>query len=149
MALDAAARLNEKESSKDSESYLNAMLSELVKSYDIRACVFATFFRVGFDLHELNAHQKQYMELVQLYPYLKNGEIWKDIKQELDDLNVKATGDDKHWMDSAVELSNEQTEKAMKQQQKILNEVNERENKVLNNYFAAIRIKSEVKAISA
>lgn len=78
LALDAAAKLNEKE--KDSESYLNAMLTDLVKSYDIRACVFATFFRVGFDLHELNAFEKQYMELVQLYPYLKNGEIWKDIK---------------------------------------------------------------------
>lgn len=113
-ALDAAARQNEKEQGKDSESFLNAMLADLVKSYDIRACVFATFFRVGFDLHELNAFEKQYMELVQLYPYLKNGEIWKDIKQELDDLNVKATSDDKHWMESAVELSNEQTEKAIK-----------------------------------
>lgn len=124
------------------------MLSDLVKSYDIRACVFATFFRVGFDLHELNASEKQYMELVQLYPYLKNGEIWKDIKQELDDLNVKATSDDKHWMDSAIELSNEQTEKAVKAQQKILNEVNQRETKVLENYFSAIRIKTEVKLAS-
>jgi hypothetical protein len=105
MALDAAQRINEKE--RESDSYMNAMLADLVKSFDIRACVFATFFRVGFDLHELNAFEKQYMELIQLYPYLKNGEIWKDIKQELDDLNVKPTSDDKHWMDSAIEGSNE------------------------------------------
>lgn len=105
MALNAAQRLNEKE--KDSESYLNSCLNELVKSYDIRACVFSTFFRVGFDLHELSAFEKQYMELIQLFPYLKNGEIWKDIQQEMDDINVKPTSDDKHWMGTAIELSNE------------------------------------------
>lgn len=118
MALDAAQRLNEKE--KDSESYLNSMLNELVKSYDIRSCVFATFFRVGFDLHELSAFEKQYMELIQLFPYLKNGEIWKDIKQEMDDVDCKPTGDDKHWMDSAIEMSSEQAEKAHHKQKKIL-----------------------------
>jgi len=62
MALDAASKLNEKD--KDGESHLNAILNELVKSYDIRACVFSTFFRVGFDLHELTAFEKQYMELI-------------------------------------------------------------------------------------
>ena len=111
MALDAAQKLNDKE--KDSESYLNAMLNDLVKSYDIRSCVFATFFRVGFDLHELTSFEKQYMELIQLFPYLKNGEIWKDIKQEIDDMDCKATSDDKHWLETAVELSNEQAEKAI------------------------------------
>ena len=43
------------------------------------------------------------MEIIQLYPFLKNGEIWQDIKQELDDLNVKPTGDDAHWMESCIE----------------------------------------------
>ena len=78
LALNAAQKLNEKD--KHNDSYLNALLENLVKKYDIRACVFATFFRVGFDLHELSPSEKQYMEMIQLYPYLKNGEIWKDIK---------------------------------------------------------------------
>ena len=43
------------------------------------------------------------MEIIQLYPFLKNGEIWQDIKQELDDLNVKPSGDDAHWMESCIE----------------------------------------------
>ena len=44
---------------------------------------------------------------------LKNGEIWQDIKQELDDLNVKPTGDDAHWMESCIEEAFEQTEQAI------------------------------------
>jgi hypothetical protein len=102
---------------------MNALLLDLVKAYDIRACIFATFFRVGFDLHELNAAEKQQMEIIQLYPYLKNGEIWKDIKQELEDNNLKPTSDDKHWMESAIEGSIEQTEQAVVNQTKILCEV--------------------------
>lgn len=101
MALTAAQKLNEKD--KHNDSYMNALLERLVKTYDIRACVFATFFRVGFDLHELTPQEKQYLEMIQLYPYLKNGEIWKDIKQELDDMNLKPTSDDKNWMDSSIE----------------------------------------------
>lgn len=108
MALTAAQKLNEKD--KQNDSYMNSLLETLVKTYDIRACVFATFFRVGFDLHELTPSEKQYMEMIQLYPYLKNGEIWKDIKQELDDMNVKPTSDDKNWMDSSIEGAQEQTE---------------------------------------
>jgi hypothetical protein len=60
-------------------------MSEVSKSYDLRATIFGTFYRVGFDLHELTPKEKQRMEIIQLYPYLKNGEIWRDIKQECED----------------------------------------------------------------
>lgn len=60
-------------------------MADVAKSYDVRATIFATFYRVGFDLHELSPQEKQRMEVIQLYPYLKNGEIWADIKQELQD----------------------------------------------------------------
>jgi hypothetical protein len=58
-------------------------MKDLALSNDLRQTVFASFYRVGFDLHELTSSEKQRMELVQLYPYLKNGEIWLDIQQEL------------------------------------------------------------------
>jgi len=63
------------------------------------------------------------MEIIQLYPFLKNGEIWQDIKQELDDLNVKPTGDDAHWMESCIEEAFEQTCQAVKNQKKLDQEV--------------------------
>jgi len=53
------------------------------------------------------------MEIIQLYPYLKNGEIWRDIKQELEDKNIKATSDDQHWMETCIEEAQEQTEQAL------------------------------------
>lgn len=55
-------------------------------SNDFRLSIFASFYRVGFDLHDLTPNEKQRMEIIQLYPYLKNGEIWLDIQQELKDL---------------------------------------------------------------
>jgi hypothetical protein len=78
-------------------------MKEAARSYDLRLTVFASFYRVGFDLHDLTPKEKQRMEIVQLYPYLKNGEIWLDIKQELNDLNIRPTGDDGHWLETSIE----------------------------------------------
>lgn len=61
-------------------------MKEVANNYDMRATIFAVFYRVGFDLHELTAREKQRMEIIQLYPYLKNGELWLDIKEELEDI---------------------------------------------------------------
>ena len=125
---------------------MNALLDRLIKTYDVRACVFAAFFRVGFDLHELKPSEKQYMEIIQLYPYLKNGEIWQDIKQELEDGNVKPTSDDANWMNSGIEGAFEQTEQAIVNQQKLLSELKTQQQNVLDNYFAALRLKSQLNA---
>ena len=105
MALAAATKMNNGE--KFNESYISGVLSDLVKSYDLRSTVFATFYRVGFDLHELSNPEKQAMELITLYPFLKNGEIWRDIKEELDDTDVKPTTDDEHWLKTCIEESEE------------------------------------------
>ena len=56
------------------------MMKDVALSYDFRLTIFASFYRVGFDLHDLTPNEKQRMEVIQLYPYLKNGEIWQDIK---------------------------------------------------------------------
>lgn len=50
-ALEAAGKLSNKFLS---ESYLNKIMMDVAKSYDIRATIFGTFYRVGFDLHELS-----------------------------------------------------------------------------------------------
>jgi hypothetical protein len=75
MALEAASNIG-KGGDKYNESYVSNVLSKCVKDYDLRSTIFGTFYRVGFDLHELNANEKQVMEIIQLYPFLKNGEIW-------------------------------------------------------------------------
>lgn len=40
------------------------MLAENVKQFDLRQVIFAAFYRVGFDLHELSFEEKQYMEVI-------------------------------------------------------------------------------------
>jgi len=143
MALEAASNMG-KGSDKYNESYVSNLLNKFVKEYDLRSTIFGTFYRVGFDLHELNASEKQTMEIIQLYPFLKNGEIWQDIQQELVDLNIKPTGDDAHWMKSSIEEAFEQTEQAIINQKKLLQEVHEKEQAELENYFAAISIKKQI-----
>ena len=59
-------------------------MKKISEGFDNRATIFAAFYRVGFDLHELTPQEKQRMEIIQLYPYLKNGEVWRDIKEELE-----------------------------------------------------------------
>jgi hypothetical protein len=41
-----------------SESYFNKIMSDVSSQYDIRATIFGTFYRVGFDLHELSPQEK-------------------------------------------------------------------------------------------
>lgn len=39
--------------------------------------------------------------------------MWKDIKQELEEMAVKPIMDDRHWMDTSIEEANEQAELAI------------------------------------
>jgi len=34
------------------------------KNFDIRAVIFGTFYRCGFDLHDLSAKEKQLIEII-------------------------------------------------------------------------------------
>lgn len=61
-------------------------------------------------------------------------------------MNVKPTSDDKNWMDSSIEGAQEQTEQAIVNQSKLLAEVRNKQQGVLENYFTAIRLKSQINA---
>ena len=84
------------------------------------------------------------IEIIQLYPYLKNGEIWRDIQEEFDDQNLKPTSDDRHWMETCIEESREQTEAAIYDQQVLAGEMRAKDQEELDRYFAAIRLKNEL-----
>lgn len=128
----------------NAESALTRTMNDFAKSYDIRAVIFGTFYRCGFDLHELTPLEKQQIEIIQLYPYLKNGEIWRDIEEEFEDTNLRPTSDDKHWMETCIEESREQTEAAIAAQQALAGEIKGKNQEELDRYFAAIRLKNEL-----
>ena len=89
--------------------------------------------------------EKQRMEIIQLYPYIKNGEIWKDIKQELQDNNIKPTSDDEHWMETCIEESDEHLENALYNQNLYSQEILLKQQEDLDSYYSAIRLKNTVK----
>lgn len=78
------------------------------------------------------------MEIIQLYPYLKNGEVWLDIKEELKDMGVKATFDDGHWMNTCIEEAGEQIENAVYNQTLYSQEIEGKHQESLEAYYAAI-----------
>lgn len=130
----------------NAESALTRTMQDFAKSFDTRAVIFGTFYRVGFDLHELTPEEKQQIEVIQLYPYLKNGEIWRDIQEEFEDNNIRPTSDDRHWMETCIEESREQTEAAIFDQQVQAGEMKAKNQEELDRYFAAIRLKNELQS---
>lgn len=141
-AIEASNKINKK---NFSESYINKIMLDVAHSFDLRASIFCVFYRVGFDLHELTPSEKQRMELIQLYPYLRNGEIWKDTKEELIDVNLKPTSDDEHWLETCIEESDEHLENAIYNQNLYSQEINLKEQEDLDNYYSAIRMKHSIK----
>lgn len=144
-AIDASNKMNKK---TFSESYINKIMLDVAHSFDIRATIFCVFYRVGFDLHELTPAEKQRMEIIQLYPFIKNGEIWKDVKEELQDINIKPTSDDEHWMETCIEEADEHLENAIYNQNLYSTEVTLKQQEDLDSYYAAIRLKSTIKGKS-
>ena len=86
------------------------------------------------------------MEIIQLYPYLKNGEIWLDIKEELNDYGVKITQDDDHWMNTCIEEAQEQVENGIYNQTLYSSEIDAKAQGELENYYSAIRLNNNARS---
>ena len=59
-------------------------MKEEAEKYDLRAIVFCILYRTGFDRNELMPNEKQKIEVIQMYPHFKVGEIWSEIKFKLE-----------------------------------------------------------------
>lgn len=49
---------------KTQDSRLTELMNDFAKGYDTRSVIFGTFYRCGFDLHDLQPKEKQLMEIV-------------------------------------------------------------------------------------
>lgn len=49
----------------------------------MRLIVFSILYRIGFNKNDLNANEQQKIEVIQMYPHFKMGEIWGEIKKQL------------------------------------------------------------------
>ena len=72
------------ESEAGTEAYLVKKMKERAEDYDLRGIVFCVLYRTGFDRNELQPKEKQKIEVIQMYPHFKIGEVWHDIKFQLE-----------------------------------------------------------------
>lgn len=84
-----ALNANETVSEVGAEAYLIRMLREKTKKFDLRGIIFSILYRTGFDRNELQPSEKQRIEMINIYPQLRIGEIWTDIKEELEAMVIR------------------------------------------------------------
>jgi hypothetical protein len=82
--LKEALQANEADSEVGAEAYLIRMLRQKTRQFDLRGIIFAILYRTGFDKNDLSSSEKQRIEMIQIYPQMRIGEIWSEIKAELE-----------------------------------------------------------------
>ena len=127
------------------ETYLVNRIREEVEQYDIRLIVFSVLYRVGFARNDLTAYEQQKLEVIQMYPHFKMGEIWGDIKRQLRDGSVEPTEDDSHWMETALEEFEEQMGNCVNTQELIMREFNKNQEGELGKFYQVIKHNKQIK----
>jgi len=134
-----ALQASEADSEAGAEAYLIRVLREKSKCFDLRSIIFAILYRTGFDRNELKAKEKQRLEVIQIYPQLKMGEIWCEIQEELGDFKIRPTSDDLHWMLTSIEEFEELVLNCVNTQKMISRESKKHQEDDLNRFFDIIR----------
>lgn len=75
---------NEEDSEVGAEAYLIRMLRKETSQFDLRGIIFAILYRTSFDKNDLSPEEKQRIEMIQIYPQVRIGEIWTEIKEDLE-----------------------------------------------------------------
>ena len=82
-------------------------MMEIVSQRDLRAQVHVILKQTAFDTREMTGKELIKLEIVQMYPEFKIGEIWNDIKDDIKEMGVKVTSDDLNWMMTCIERAGE------------------------------------------
>ncbi len=139
MRLKDALKAGENDSEAGTEAYLVKRIQEKVEEYDFRAIIFCILYRTGFDRNELSPEQKQKIEVIQMYPHFKIGEIWKDTQVKLKRQNVKPTSDDYHWMMTNIEEFQEIVQAVTNTQTMIAKEHRMQQDEDLQKFYDIIK----------
>jgi cilia- and flagella-associated protein 69 len=78
-----SSKNNQEDSEVGAEAYLIRMLRKETSQFDLRGIIFAILYRTSFDKNDLAPEEKQRIEMIQIYPQVRIGEIWTEIKEDL------------------------------------------------------------------
>jgi cilia- and flagella-associated protein 69 len=133
------------EAEKQSEmSVLRKKQLDFVRKRDLRASIFCCLSQVGFDSNELTPQERQKMEVIRMYPDFRKGELFLDIKNELEALGIRPTSDDRYWLQQCLDEALEQASNTIKNQSLIAREHKRDEEQALSEFYQTI-LKSGVK----
>jgi hypothetical protein len=127
------------EAEKQSEmTLLRKKQLEFVRKRDLRASIYCCLSEVGFDCNELVPTERQKMEVIRMYPEFRKGELFLDIKNELESLGIKPTSDDRYWLQQCLDEVLEQASNTIKNQSMIAREHKREEEKALSEFYTTI-----------
>lgn len=128
------------------ESYLNHKIAEITKSFDLRETIYSIFYRVGLNGISINSDDdRQTFVSIKMYPIFKNLENWLDVTEEFEDLKFRPTSDDRNWILTQIEESEDKMNQAIKQQKVISDTIKKAQQRELNEYFHKIKMMGELK----
>lgn len=127
------------EAEKQSEmTNLRKKQLEFVRKRDLRASLYCCLSQVGFDCNELTPQERQKMEVIRMYPDFRKGELFLDIKNELESLGIRPTSDDRFWLQECLDEALEQATNTIKNQSMIAREHKRDEEKALSEFYQTI-----------
>lgn len=127
------------EAEKQSEmSQLRKKQLEFVRKRDLRASIYCCLSQVGFDSNELTPQERQKMEVIRMYPDFRKGELFLDIKNELESLGIRPTSDDRNWLSQCLSEALDQASNTIKNQSLIAREHKREEEQALAEFYKTI-----------
>lgn len=134
-------RLKEALEAADQQSEVSILRKkqlEFARKRDLRASIFCSLSLVGFDCNELQPKERQKMEVIRMYPDFRKGELFLDIKNELESLGIRPTSDDGVWLNQCLEEAYEQASNTIKNQSMIAKENKRDDEQSLTEFYKTI-----------
>ena len=127
------------------QTYLVNRIKEEVEEYDLRLIIFSILYRIGFNKNDLNANEQQKIEVIQMYPHFKMGQIWGEIKNSLKAQDIEPTEDDRHWMETSIEEFQQQISNCVNTQTLIMKEFHKTQETDLSKFYQIIKTNKQLK----
>jgi len=139
------ARLKEALQAAKDMTESEQQLKSAVSQQDMRAKIYAVLASVGFDLiaDELAISEQMTFAVVERYPDFRQGQLWLDVKKELQDECVDPISADALLMESKLEqvFNTAMATKCM--QKRLLDSQDEEDAATENGFFSSILLQKE------
>ncbi|CAG9327086.1 unnamed protein product [Blepharisma stoltei] len=119
-------------------SILRKKQLEFARKRDLRASIFCCLSLADVNSVDLLPKEKQKLEVIRMYPDFRKGELFLDIKNELETLGIRPTQDDGIWLNQCLDEAYEQATNTIKNQSMIAKQHKNEEEQSLVEFYKTI-----------